>query len=929
MLRAILCTIVLSASGLGSTRSHAQVYPPGFQDEFVVGGFQEPTTFVFVPDGRTLVAERQGRVRVVQNGTVLAQSMLSVQAATGYEQGLLGMALAPGFPAPPYLYVCYSYDAGSDNFNRVSRWTVSGNTVVPGSEFVLIEDIPTGQGWHVAGCIRFAPDGNLLISMGDAGHSSRVQQLGRLEGKLLRLRPDGGIPADNPFIGIAGARPEIYQTGLRNPFRFCIQPNTGVPFIGDVGYNSWEEVNTGPAGANFGWPVHEGMANPPSASYTNPLYAYDHGLGSAAIAGNTFHPGTGLPQEYAGNYFFIDHVRGHLGRIVLNANNQVVSADPRWIEVAATGWGAGPVELAVGAEGALYYLVYQPGSLRRIVNTQAQNAAPTAFAAASPTAGNAPLVVLFDAAGSFDPDGDALEYSWDFGDGSAAGSGAQAQHTYTSNGTHDAVLTVRDGRGGESSAPAIAITVGNTPPDLTIELTGGSTFMVDTEVRFSGHGVDLEDGAVAPSALHWRVDLHHLVHFHPVIADLVGIAGSFIASSHGENLQDIFYRITLSATDSSGLTGTRSVDVHPDPSQFVVVPPAIASTPPAAAQVGALYTYAAVASGDTPMLWSLPVAPTWLGVGATGVVGGTPSVPGSYEIRLLVRNGGGQAMQEWKLEVSEGASGPQIVVPLGAQWRYLRGSSDPGPAWAEPGFDDAGWSSGPSGFGYGDNDDATVLEDMRGNYSTVFTRRHFEIAAASQVTEITVLYDVDDGCAAFLNGTRFWAVNAPATITAASFALHRSEPLGSLQRQGFTDAATLALLRDGDNVLAVVGLNNTLTSSDLTLKIELEITSASGGTPVAAIAGPEFDHRAAPNPFAQSTSVAFVAERAGTARLYVFDVRGRLLRTVLVPHLQPGPQRIVWDGRDAAGRWAPAGAYAYRLEVAGARIVHGKLTRTR
>jgi len=781
----------------------------------------------------------------------------------------------------------------------------------------------------VAGCIRFAPDGNLLISMGDAGHSSRVQQLGRLEGKLLRLRPDGTIPADNPFIGIAGARPEIYQTGLRNPFRFCIQPSTGMPFIGDVGYNSWEEVNVGPPGANFGWPVHEGMTNPPNSSYTNPLYTYDHGLGSAAIAGNTFHPGTGLPPEYAGNYFFIDHVRGHLGRVVLNASNQVVSADPRWIEVAATGWGAGPVELAIGAEGALYYLVYEPGSLRRIVYTLAQNAAPTAFAAASPTAGIAPLVVEFDAAGSFDPNGDALEYTWDFGDGSPAGSGAQAQHTYTSNGTHDAILTVRDGRGGESNAPAIAITVGNAPPALSIFLAGGTTFMVDTAIAFSGYGLDPENGPVASTALHWRVDLHHLSHFHPVIADLVGGSGSFIASTHGEDLRDIFYRITLWTTDASGLNGTRSVDVYPDPSQIVAIPPAIASIPPTAAQVGALYTYAVAASGDAPMQWSLPVAPAWLGVSTIGLVSGTPSLPGTYEVHLLVHNSGGQSPQEWTLTVVEGVSGPQIVVPLGAQWRYLRGNTDPGPSWMQPDFDDAGWASGPSGFGYGDSDDATELLDMEGNYSTVFTRRHFEIAAASQVTELALLYDVDDGFAAFLNGTRFYDVNAPAVIGPASFALHRTEPLGSLQRQAFTDAATLGLLQDGDNVLAVVGLNNTLTSSDLTLKIVCEVTSATGGTPVAANDISGFEHRAVPNPFVQRTSVAFVAERAGAARLDVFDVRGRLLRTVLVPHLQPGPQRVVWDGRDAAGLWAPAGAYVYRLDVPGGRVVRGKLTRTR
>jgi glucose/arabinose dehydrogenase len=121
---------------LCSTRARAQVYPPGFQDEFVVGGLQEPTTFLFVPDGRMLIAERRGRVRVVANGTLLSTSMLTLSVVTDYEQGLLGLALDPNFPSSPYLYVCYSHGGGSFDANRVSRWTVSGNTIVAGSELV-------------------------------------------------------------------------------------------------------------------------------------------------------------------------------------------------------------------------------------------------------------------------------------------------------------------------------------------------------------------------------------------------------------------------------------------------------------------------------------------------------------------------------------------------------------------------------------------------------------------------------------------------------------------------------------------------------------------------------------------------------------------------------------------------------------------------
>lgn len=903
----------------------AQVYPPDFDDQLVVSGLQEPTTFLHVPDGRILIAERSGKVRVFENGTLLSAPMLSLAVETRYEQGLLGMALDPGFPNPPHLYVCYSVDNGSNDFNRVSRWTLAGNSVVAGSEFIVIQNIPTGQGWHVAGGIRFANDGNLLIAMGDAGYSSRVQSLTGLEGKLLRMQPDGGIPPDNPFLGVSGARPEIYLYGLRNPFRFTIQPGTGLPFLCDVGYNSWEEVNIGVAGGNYGWPTHEGFADPPSSAYVDPLYVYDHGLGSAAISGSVFYYGSALPPEYQGNYFFFDHVRGHLGRMVLDPDNNIVSVDPRWIETAAIGWGNGPVELLVGPEGTLDYCVYSPGSIRRIRYTGNLNRPPTAIAVADSTSGYPPFAVQFDASSSFDLDNDPLTFEWDFGDGSAASTALDPVHVYTGNGVFAARVTVRDGRGGEQVSQPLSISVGNLAPTLhVVHPLAGRTFVIDEVIPFMGWAEDFEDGLLTEDAVHWRVDLRHSEHLHPVIQDWVGFQSSFVASSHGENPADLAYRVTMWAEDSNGLRREKTVEIRPDSTLLVGSPPVLVSSPATTALIGTTYSYQASASGSAPFAWSLPVAPAWLQVSPLGLVFGTPDASGTQSIVLQVHNAAGLHEQSWDLFVGSG-SGPRTEIALGDTWKYLPGSSDPGPAWADIGFDDSAWAAGPSGFGYGDNDDATVLADMRDNYTTVFTRRVFLVGTPAAITEVAVRFGYDDGFAVLLNGTQLLSRNAPASITNTSLATVAHEANGSLERQAFTDPATLGLLQPGTNVLAAVGLNVSLGSSDLTLQIELELTELSTGNPTDA--GLPLRSRTAPNPFTSATAIAFDLATGGAVRLDIYDAGGRRVHTQDWPRLPAGAHRAVWQGIEASGKKAPAGLYFYRI-TGPALHVSGKLVRT-
>jgi glucose/arabinose dehydrogenase len=535
-------------------------------DELVQTGFAGPSSLLFLPDGRLLVGEQGGSIRVIQDGELLSQPFLQLEVTTYREQGLLGMALEPGFPYPPYLYLVYTPFTGqnTENHHLVSRFTVDGDVILAASEVVLFDEIPTGSGYHVGGCIRIAPDGNLLIGTGDTSwRPPWPRDLTRLEGKLLRLRRDGGIPADNPFVAQPANRPEIWQFGLRNPFRFCIQPGTGAVFIGDVGAGNFEEVNVGPAGSDFGWPRYEGPEPTPDSTTVDPLWAYPHDSGYASIVGSAFYQGRDWPADCVGNLFFLDHSLGTLGRIVLGAGNSVESAEREWAHTAASGNGFGPVDLIEGPDGALYYSTYD-GQVRRIRYAGDANRRPEAVAVATPSCGYAPHVVTFDGSASFDVDGDSLDYEWDFGDGSS-GAGMHASHTYLSNGAFTARLTVRDGRGAMHVAPPSRISVGDLPPIVTITSPPfGSRFAPDEPILFAGSASDPENGIVPDSSLHWRVSLHHAGHLHPVIIDQAGAGGSFTGTFHSQDPREFFYRVTAWVLDASGLRGEQSVDVFPN-----------------------------------------------------------------------------------------------------------------------------------------------------------------------------------------------------------------------------------------------------------------------------------------------------------------------------------------------------------------------------
>jgi glucose/arabinose dehydrogenase len=218
----------------------------------------------------------------------------------------------------------------------------------------------------MGGGIDFGKDGKLYISTGDNSTPANSQQLTNLFGKMLRINKSGTIPTNNPFYATtSGKNRAIWALGLRNPFKFAVQPGTGTIFINDVGGNipeeAWEEINRGVAGANYGWPVHEGVANDPL--YMDPIYAYGHGgtpttTGCAITGGAFYNPTTRrFPIGYVGDYFFADLCNGWIRRY-----------DPASDTTTgfATGLGFGVVDLEVSNAGELYYLSRGSGTVSKI-----------------------------------------------------------------------------------------------------------------------------------------------------------------------------------------------------------------------------------------------------------------------------------------------------------------------------------------------------------------------------------------------------------------------------------------------------------------------------------------------------------------------------------------------------------------------------------
>jgi len=556
-----LVAILFLASLLSASPVAAASVPSGFTDTVFAGGLSNPTAMAFAPDGRLFVTQQGGALRVVKNGSLLATPFLTVTVDSAGERGLLGVAFDPAFATNQFVYVYYTATTPSTH-NRISRFTANGDVAVAGSEVVLFELTNLSSATnHNGGAIHFGPDGKLYVGVGENANSANSQSLSNLLGKMLRINADGSIPTDNPFYNTAnGTNRAIWATGLRNPFTFGFQPGASRMFINDVGQNTWEEIDDGIVGSNYGWPNSEGATS--NVGERGPLYYYGHGsglfLGCAITGGAFYNPSTSnFPASYTGSYFFADYCGGWINRMD-PANGYTVTSFASGI--------SSPVDLQVGPDGSLYYLARGAGAVGRI--------AYTASAAPSISQQPADRTVSVGASASFTvaATGSApLSYQWqrnqvDIGGANAATYTLPSAQLSDSGAKFRAIVT--NAISSATSNEATLTVVTNTAPTATITSPAdGSFYRAGDTITYAGTGTDTQDGTEPASRFTWQIDFHHNdapAHIHPALPATTGsTSGAYVIPNNGETSANVFYRIILTVTDSGGLSTTTFHDIYP------------------------------------------------------------------------------------------------------------------------------------------------------------------------------------------------------------------------------------------------------------------------------------------------------------------------------------------------------------------------------
>lgn len=551
--------VIFAVTTLLVTRVTAATPPTGFSDTLVAGGISNPSAMAFAPDGRIFVCQQTGGIRVVKDGALLPTPFLTLNVDPVGERGLLGIAFDPKFDTNQYLYLYYTVPS-MPRFNRISRFTASGDTVLAGSELPIfrLPDL-SGATNHNGGAMHFGPDGKLYVAVGENANPALAQSLSTLMGKMLRLNTDGSIPADNPFFGsVAGDLRAMWALGLRNPFTFAFHPTNGRLLINDVGQGSWEEINEGAAAANYGWPNTEGDFNQVSfPNFTRPFAFYRHGGAQpqgCAITGGTFYQPASptFPADYLGDYFFADFCSNWIYRLDVSDKSMT-----QFLTGASS-----VVDLKVGPDAALYYL--QRGGGGQLRRVQVSNLPPTITT--DPASITRPVGV--NAAFTVQATGADLAYQWQRNSVNIP-SATDATYTLvnpqlTDSGALFRVVVTNPNGSVTSNAALLTVTPNQAPSASILTPAAGSLFSAGDTISFSGSANDPETGAIAASSFRWRVDYITGAATRPFLPEFTGATGSFtVPAQTPYTLTDVYFLIYLTVTDPQGFTTTVTRRVDP------------------------------------------------------------------------------------------------------------------------------------------------------------------------------------------------------------------------------------------------------------------------------------------------------------------------------------------------------------------------------
>ncbi len=332
--------------------------PQGIADVFLPEGdrvnaaawvenLEIPWSLLFLPDGRALVSERPGRIRLIREGKLQDEPYAEMDVAHVGEAGLMGLAIHPGFQEKPYIYAMHTYRKNGSLLNRVIRLKDLGTRGV--YDRIIFDGIPGGR-FHNGGRIAFGPDGMLYICTGEVFESGLSQDLKSLGGKILRVTPEGDIPRDNPFEDSP-----VFSYGHRNPQGLAWQPGTGKLFesehgpSGEFGRFGHDEINIVVKGGNYGWPDVIGA---PGTPYVDPVIVWKN---TTPPSGMTFYKGN-LLKHLRGDLFVATLRSQSLVRIVLDEKGKVKRIEKWFTDGKGEGKFGRMRDIVEGPDGALYFL---------------------------------------------------------------------------------------------------------------------------------------------------------------------------------------------------------------------------------------------------------------------------------------------------------------------------------------------------------------------------------------------------------------------------------------------------------------------------------------------------------------------------------------------------------------------------------------------
>ena len=671
--RAHLLGGLRTAADLGGDCGAERDMPPtaaDFEKVTLNDNTNAPMEIDVAADGRAFYIELDGRVQMWSPVSQTTTTVATIPVTLSHENGLLGIQLAPNFATSGHIYVAYSALPDNTNQNRISRFTLTGNTL--GQEQIIYTwQHQRQECCHTGGSLDFGPDGNLYLSTGDNtnpfahGFNPTDERPGRQiwdaqrtsantndpNGKILRIRPVPNatgtpgigttytIPAGNMFDEAQDTQnrtlPEIYAMGFRNPFRIHVDQKTGWVLMGDYGPDAGStDPNRGPQGSVeynvikqpgfYGWPYcvrenvpyhditytanngagtdnglyncnapvnnspnNTGLTNLPPAqpatmwmgySEIDQRFAPDLGGGGAPTGGARYYfdeanpSETKFPRFYDGHWFIGEWNNDWIK--TANLNDQGLSTGVACMAV-CTGY-ISPMDIEFGPNGSMYVVEWGQGfaennpdsGVYRVDYIQGARS-PIAVANVDNDAVPVNTSVQFSSAGSNDPDGTALTYLWNFGDGTPTSTAPNPSHTYTAAGTYDATLTVTD-ESGDTAVDTVRVVVGNQRPVITIEIPeNGKVADFGDTIPYRLTVVDPDGGAVNCNQVLLEFKLGHDSHAHE-LSNATGCEGQFTITGvegHGVDA-NIFTVMTASYTDAGNgpaapVTGRAEVILQP------------------------------------------------------------------------------------------------------------------------------------------------------------------------------------------------------------------------------------------------------------------------------------------------------------------------------------------------------------------------------